>query len=328
MNTVFESSGCKNRAGPQDLRATRSLELIIIVLFHLSWWVHTITIVSRGPRGQHGGLRGRDGRHLWDSRPSFRKHICMCIYIYIYIHNTYIYIYTHNICIYIYIERERYIHIYIYIYIYAELRTRESRKHSACRGGVHPEVRTALGVFSRLVTASLRTKIMDFGGFDTSRILSVRGGILMSKGNFPESLSQGILVGILLVGRLGVALWSNVILRVLSAPSDSSMHASRSSPHLSRERRTAYSWPRPGEKHGPAHYKPCRTWTRVSPILASALAACCVFKRAVGGQTYERLESRRRPHFPGLLDPTLCHEGKVSFIGWSNNHFNNIRFII
>ena len=36
-------------------------------------------------------------------------------------------------------------------------------------------------------------------------ILDRRGGILMSTGSFPEILSQAILVGIVLVGRLGVA---------------------------------------------------------------------------------------------------------------------------
>ena len=45
---------------------------------------------------------------------------------------------------------------------------------------------------------------MDFGGFDSNIILILRGGILMSIGDFPESLSQAILVGIILVGRLGV----------------------------------------------------------------------------------------------------------------------------
>ena len=53
-------------------------------------------------------------------------------------------------------------------------------------------------------TANLRAKILDFRGFDSSRILILRGGILMSIGNVPESLSQRILVGIILVGRLGV----------------------------------------------------------------------------------------------------------------------------
>ena len=33
--------------------------------------------------------------------------------------------------------------------------------------------------------ANLRTNIMDFRGFDSSIILNVRGGILMSIGNFP-----------------------------------------------------------------------------------------------------------------------------------------------
>ena len=45
--------------------------------------------------------------------------------------------------------------------------------------------------------------IIDFRGFDSSIILIIRGGILMSIGDFPESLSQAILVGIMLVGRLG-----------------------------------------------------------------------------------------------------------------------------
>ena len=53
-------------------------------------------------------------------------------------------------------------------------------------------------------TANLRTKIVDFRGFASSRILILRGGILVSIGKFPESLSQAILVGIILVGRLGV----------------------------------------------------------------------------------------------------------------------------
>ena len=53
-------------------------------------------------------------------------------------------------------------------------------------------------------TANLPTNIMDFGGFDSSIILMLRGGLLMSIGNFLESLSQAILVGIMLVGRLGV----------------------------------------------------------------------------------------------------------------------------
>ena len=48
------------------------------------------------------------------------------------------------------------------------------------------------------------TAIVDLRGFDSSIILIERGGILMYIGDFPESLSQAILVGILLVGRLGV----------------------------------------------------------------------------------------------------------------------------
>ena len=47
-------------------------------------------------------------------------------------------------------------------------------------------------------TANLCTKILDFIGFDSSRILMFlisRGGILMPIGHPPESLSQGILEG-------------------------------------------------------------------------------------------------------------------------------------
>ena len=55
-------------------------------------------------------------------------------------------------------------------------------------------------------TPNLPTKIVDFRGFDSSIILIQRGGILMSIGHLPESLSQAMLVGIMLVGRLGVPL--------------------------------------------------------------------------------------------------------------------------
>ena len=43
-----------------------------------------------------------------------------------------------------------------------------------------------------------------FRGVDSSIILVWRGEILMSTGDFPESLSQAMLVGTMLVGRLGV----------------------------------------------------------------------------------------------------------------------------
>ena len=47
---------------------------------------------------------------------------------------------------------------------------------------------------------------MGFRGLDSSIILIVRGGILRPIGDFPESLSQAMLVGIMLVGKLGVTL--------------------------------------------------------------------------------------------------------------------------
>ena len=47
-------------------------------------------------------------------------------------------------------------------------------------------------------------RILDIRGFDSSRILISRGGILVPKGKFLEVSSQRILAGIILVGRLGV----------------------------------------------------------------------------------------------------------------------------
>ena len=54
-------------------------------------------------------------------------------------------------------------------------------------------------------TATLRTEILDFRGFDSSRISILRGGIPRPIGKFLESLSQAILAGIILVARLGIA---------------------------------------------------------------------------------------------------------------------------
>ena len=53
-------------------------------------------------------------------------------------------------------------------------------------------------------TPNLPTNIVEFGGFDSSIMLILRGGILTPIGDFPESLSQAMLVGTMLVGRLGV----------------------------------------------------------------------------------------------------------------------------
>ena len=41
-------------------------------------------------------------------------------------------------------------------------------------------------------TANPRTKIMDSRGFDSSIILTLRGGIIMSIRDFPESLSSNV----------------------------------------------------------------------------------------------------------------------------------------
>ena len=119
--------------------------------------------------------------------------------------------------------------MYIYVYIYlVELSATECSQHGAgtCRDQAKgPRHRSLLllllliiiiimliiimispvhGTGLMEITANLSTKISDFRGLDPSRILNSRGGILMSIGNSPESLSQAILAGIILVGRLGV----------------------------------------------------------------------------------------------------------------------------
>ena len=57
---------------------------------------------------------------------------------------------------------------------------------------------------------------MDFRGFDSSIVLIQRGGIPRPMGDFPESLSQARLVGILLEGRLGVSFVFRVFVRCVS----------------------------------------------------------------------------------------------------------------
>ena len=52
--------------------------------------------------------------------------------------------------------------------------------------------------------ANLRTKLLDFRGSDSSIILVLRGGFPSPIGKLLVSLSQAILVGIILVGRLDV----------------------------------------------------------------------------------------------------------------------------
>ena len=57
-------------------------------------------------------------------------------------------------------------------------------------------------IWLSVLTANLCPKILDLRGFDSSIILILRGGILMSIGNFPKCLSPQILVGIISVERL------------------------------------------------------------------------------------------------------------------------------
>ena len=61
--------------------------------------------------------------------------------------------------------------------------------------------------YIHLYTHNLPTNIADFRGFYSSIILIIRGGILVSIGIFLESLSQAMLVGVVLVVRLCVYIY-------------------------------------------------------------------------------------------------------------------------
>ena len=88
------------------------------------------------------------------------------------------------------------IYIYIYIYTHTYIHVNSRSYLDFCRG---PHLSRG-----GRCAANLRTKIRDFRGFDSSIILKLRGGILRSIGDLTEVSSQRILVGIILVGRLGV----------------------------------------------------------------------------------------------------------------------------
>ena len=61
-----------------------------------------------------------------------------------------------------------------------------------------------------VVTPNLPTSVVDFTGFDSSTI----GGVPMSTGNLPESSSQAMLVGTILVGGLSLSLLLVVVVVV------------------------------------------------------------------------------------------------------------------
>ena len=62
-----------------------------------------------------------------------------------------------------------------------------------------------------LSAAKLGTKILDFGGLDSSGILILSGGIPRPIGDFPEIQSQGILAGIILGSEIGRILVGSII---------------------------------------------------------------------------------------------------------------------
>ena len=88
----------------------------------------------------------------------------------------------------------------LFLWVRVSFRAIRSARHlpSQLRDALLQKCRAGLGFARawterRRHTANLCPMILDFRGVDSSRILLLRGGILMSIGNLPESLSQAIL---------------------------------------------------------------------------------------------------------------------------------------
>ena len=79
---------------------------------------------------------------------------------------------------------------------------------------------------SGVATPNLPTSIVGFRGFDSSTILNLGGEIPRPTGDLPESLSQAMLVGIMLVGRLGVVLLVVLVVVVVVVVASASASAS------------------------------------------------------------------------------------------------------
>ena len=91
-----------------------------------------------------------------------------------------------------------YIYIYIYIYIHAGGRPEVE--------GLRLRIASPQGRVPRKCTSTPNppTNIAGFRGLDSSIILILRSGIPRPIGDLPESLSRAMLVGTMLVERLGV----------------------------------------------------------------------------------------------------------------------------
>ena len=85
-----------------------------------------------------------------------------------------------------------YVYIYIYIYTHIKLATEAPRRRRSDK-----LVRTTGARRRRSQpttnTANPPTNIVDFRGFASSAMLFLQGEILMSIGDFPESLRQAVL---------------------------------------------------------------------------------------------------------------------------------------
>ena len=107
--------------------------------------------------------------------------MCVCIYIYIYIYiHTYVYIYI--MC--------TYVHLYICEYLGGFLKViRCGSAHGLItQTSLRPiSVLRLWNLSLRALTLRAKTLHRTFRGLDPSRILTLRGGILMSIGNFRKS---------------------------------------------------------------------------------------------------------------------------------------------
>ena len=107
--------------------------------------------------------------------------MCICVY--------------NVLCVYVYLSLSLSpslsLSIYIYIHIIVIVICTQIARH-ASRGR---EDKGTHGPLSFTRSPNLPTNTVGFRGFDSSIMLSRRGGIPRPIGNFPESLSQAMLVG-------------------------------------------------------------------------------------------------------------------------------------
>ena len=157
-------------------------------------------------------VHGR-GSYKEGAIPEEQTNVCIYIYIYIYICMWCIIIFI-SIYIYIYVIISRVVLLLFVCFTWGANKCNRCQKPTgkmrwlSCRrtnGYLQPTGKMRSKQMQWVLRPISILSLGSFGGFASSMIFTLMGEIRMSIGNFPEVLSQPILVGIILAGRLGVA---------------------------------------------------------------------------------------------------------------------------